>query len=422
VAANGGILLGGHVSVAEFPGPGAPLAAVAKLHADGSWDESFGDHGVYLLPHASVSAPYGGDVHDIVVLSDHSIVAAGGAYTDSWIEYSTCTLLFKLSAGGTLDATFAPDHSGSFCFDFAPNSNAYTSFLHNEGLVAGADDSLYLTAPYTNLAHGAIAHFDSNGTLIDAYGVHGIAALPATLVATRLQLTAQNKILAMGGDGASISVARLEDTGQIDGSYGNAGIITFDAQPGGLVSASQALLDAQQRLVIADNDENGGDLLYYRFARLTSTGELDASFNGSGQQPGYAGLAAPPVTSTGYFDGLIAAIPLADGHILGIGDAGLAVDGDGVTNLALLRLEADSSYDAAFGDATHAGWASLNIAGGSAGFTRAYAAASDTQGHVLVTLGAIDGNLHGCTGIVRLVADRLFDSRFETTAVPACPP
>lgn len=424
IASDGGILLGGHVSVSEFPGPGAPLAAIGKLHADGSWDETFGDHGIYLLPHATAAAPNGGDVHNILVLSDHSIVAAGGAYVDNDIEYTTCTLLFKLSAGGTPDSTFAPDHSGSFCFDFAANTNNYTWFQHNEGIVAGTDDSLYLTTPYTNLTHGAVAHFDSSGALIDGYGDNGVAALPDNVVATRLQLTAADQILTMGGidNATSIAVVRLDDSGQIDSAYGSGGMITFDAQPGGLVSPSQALLDAQQRLVIADNDENGG-LLYYRFARLTSGGALDTSFNGSSQQPGFPGLAAPVLTDDGYFDGLVAAIPLMDGHILGIGDAGFAVDGDGATNLALVRLGDDSSYDASFGDAAHPGWASLNIGGGANGFTRARAAVSDADGHVFVTIGANDGNLHGCNGILRLIADRVFDDRFEAPPVaPACPP
>jgi len=188
------------------------------------------------------------------------------------------------------------------------------------------------------------------------------------------------------------------------------------------VSLSQALLDAQQRLVIADNDENGGDMLYYRFARLTTEGALDASFNGGSQQPGFPGLAAPPVTSGGFFNGLDSAIPLADGHILGVGDAGFTVEGDGATNLALLRLSADSSYDASFGDSVHAGWASLNVGGTASGSTRVRATASDASGHVFIAIAAGDGNLHGCAGILRLIPDRLFDDRFDgAPSMPSCP-
>ncbi|HET7065698.1 MAG TPA: hypothetical protein VFI49_15615, partial [Rudaea sp.] len=122
----------GSIVVAGRVGAGA---AVGKLHGDGSWDPTFGDHGVYVLPDTGASAPGGGEIHNIVILSDHSIVAAGGAYVNFATEFTTCTLMLKLTSGGALDTAFAPDHSGSFCFDFAANTNNYTWFRHNEGFV-----------------------------------------------------------------------------------------------------------------------------------------------------------------------------------------------------------------------------------------------------------------------------------------------
>ncbi|HET7065562.1 MAG TPA: hypothetical protein VFI49_14915, partial [Rudaea sp.] len=337
----------------------------------------------------------------------------------------TCTLMLKLTSGGALDTAFAPDHSGSFCFDFAANTNNYTWFRHNEGFVVGANDSLYLTTPYTNLSHGAVAHFDSDGLLIGSYGINGIASLPDAVVATRLQLTGDNLILTMGGinNAASIAVVRLEDTGQIDNTYGSSGVIAFDAQPGGLVSPSEALLDAQQRLVIADNDdESGVGLVPWRFARVATDGNLDEAFNGSGQQPGIPGFATPALGATNYFNGLQVALPLVDGHILGIGDAGYLADADGENNLALVRLAGNASFDASFGDSSHPGWASLNIGGGANGFTRVRATASDASGRVFIAIEAGDGNLHGCAGILRLIPDRLFDDRFDApSSTPSCP-
>jgi uncharacterized delta-60 repeat protein len=423
VQANGRILIGGNGFDPSDPSGLGNVPLVGRLKDDGSWDTTFGDHGAFALPYGSASAPAGGEIHEIVVLSDNSIVAAGGTYSGG-VDFNTCTLLLKLTDVGALDSSFGPGQDGSYCFDFAPDTNHYLLPFHHEGLLRAADDSLYLTTPYTNLTHGAVAHLDSNGAPISGYGSNGIAALPEHVVATRVQLTADNKVLTMGGidNAAAIAVVRLDDTGQVDNPYGSGGMIAFDAQPGGLVSPSRALLDAQQRLVIADNDENGGDMLYYRFARLTIGGALDTSFNGSSQQPGFPGLAAPPVTSGDYFDGLTAAIPLADGHILGVGDAGFAADGDGATNLALLRLSDDSSYDASFGDAAHPGWASLNIGSGVNGFTRVRVTASDVGGHAFVAIEANDGNLHGCIGIVRLIPDRLFENRFDAPpATPACP-
>ena len=417
IDSDGSIVVGGRVGAA---------AAVGKLHGDGSWDPTFADHGVYVLPVAAASAPNGGEIHNIVILSDHSIVATGGAYVNFAADFATCTLMLKLTSTGALDANFAPDQSGSFCFDFAANTNSYTWFRHNEGFVAGADDSLYLTTPSTNLSHGAVGHFDSDGTLIGSFGNNGIASLPEAVVATRLQLTGDNQILTMGAinNATSIAVVRLDVTGQIDDAYGSSGMVTFDAQPGGLVSPSQALLDAQQRLVIADNDdESGVGFVPNRFARVTTDGKLDESFNGSGQQPGIPGFATPALGATNYFNGLEVALPLVDGHVLGVGDAGYVAEGDGENNLALVRLAGDASFDASFGDSSHPGWSSLNIGGGANGFTRVRGTASDARsGQVFVAIEAGEGNLHGCAGILRLIPDRLFDDRFDAApSMPSCP-
>src|ERR1700741_2548349 len=111
------------------------------------------------------------------------------------------------------------------------------------------------------------------------------------------------------------------------------------------------MLDSQQRLVIADNDESAGDVSYYRFARVTVGGALDETFNGNAQSPDFPGLASLSLGTSSYFDGLDYALPLADGHILGIGDVGPVAEGDGAYDLALVRLADDAALDAAFGDA-----------------------------------------------------------------------
>jgi len=422
VQTDGRILVGGRVVNVSDPGSGALLPAIGRLHADGSWDPSFGNHGVFVLPYATGSAPNGGEIHEIRVLSDNSIVASGGSYANG-SDFKTCTLLVKLTDSGTLDSSFGPDQSGSFCFDFATDTNQYSWPFHHEGLELAADDSFYLTTPYTNMTHGAVAHFDGNGVLVPGYGANGIADLPENVVATRLQLTTEGQILAVGAidNAAAIAVVRLDATGQLDDGFGASGVSQFDAQPEGLVSPVDAALDRQQRLVIADNDDSGG-LLPYRFARIGAGGALDDSFNGDAQQPGFPGFATPFVTTSGFFNGLGALHPLTDGHIFAVGDAGFLIDGDGATNLALLRLDEDSGYDATFGDALHPGWTSINIGGTANGETRMRALAADSNQRTYLAIDAVDGNLHGCSGLVRIIPDRLNDSGFEgTPALPACP-
>jgi uncharacterized delta-60 repeat protein len=399
-------------------------AAIGRLLADGSWDQEFGNDGVFALPFTAASAPFGGEFHNVVLLSDHSIVAAGGAYASSGgVDFLTCTLVLKLTSTGALDESFPADHSGSFCFDFAPNETDPPLARHWEGFLAGPDDSLYLTTPYTNGLTGAVAHFDASGALVSDYGDEGIAGLPGVF-AGHLQLNDANQIVVVGAviDPYAIAVVRLGSTGEPDANFGTGGLLTFDAQPDGLVSPGFAMLDAQQRLVIADDDFGDGDLLTYRFARVSMDGALDAAFNGAAQQPGYPGFAALELGAPDYFNGLSFALPLPDGHILGIGDAGQAMDGDGTVNLALVRLAEDSAYDTAFGDAAHPGWGSLNIGGTATGTTRVVATGSDAAGRVLVAVIAGDGVGHGCSGLIRIIPDRLLDNGFdEAPAMPKCP-
>src|ERR1700744_3653033 len=46
-----GTFLVGVRSQADPPHPTAELAAVGHLNADGSWDTTFGDHGLFALPY-----------------------------------------------------------------------------------------------------------------------------------------------------------------------------------------------------------------------------------------------------------------------------------------------------------------------------------------------------------------------------------
>jgi len=402
---------------------GAWLAAIGRLNADGSWDTSFGDHGLFVLPYGAASAPNGGEIHEVAVLSDHSVLAAGGASAGSGSYYS-CTLLIKVDSTGALSTTFAPDHSGSFCYDFAPSG--FYFFQHYDGIAVDASDAFYLTSPTTNLDHGAVAHFDSNGALITSYGNNGVADLPVGTSANLLQLVS-NEVLAIGGanSGSQIAVVRLDATGNAVPTYGTAGVFAFEPQPSSCcVGPIQATLDPQHRLLIADNDYDVGTStkLPYHLARLTDSGALDVTFNSNGQQSGYPGFAIPTVSSNANDDYLVAVQALSDGHLFAIGNAGYITAGDGIPYLALLRLNDDSSYDIAFGDAAHLGWTSINVLGTAASTTYADALAVDTSGRAFVTFSALDGLGHACSGVMRVIADRLFNGQFDPpVAFPTCP-
>ena len=200
VQADGKILLAGGtdgLTVEPNPAP-TTVAAVARLNADGTWDETFGDHGVYAFPGTETVSPFGGEANQVVVLSDGSIVAAGETYVQlPGNEVHSCTLLFKLGASGVLDGAFGTD--GSLCFDFATELTVTTYFDHFDSIAIDSDNKLYLTTQQTNLTVGAVARFMPDGTLDASYGVGGIATSTDEAAFAVLALTANQEVVATGG-------------------------------------------------------------------------------------------------------------------------------------------------------------------------------------------------------------------------------
>jgi uncharacterized delta-60 repeat protein len=425
IQADGKILIAGRGG--DPASPGAAVPAIGRLDPDGSWDTTFANNGMFILPTGSPTVPDGGMFDSINLFLDGSILASGGAYASGSFQYEGCTVLTKLTDTGVLDTAFAPDHSGSFCFAFAlPRIDTY--YVHVDGMVIDSDDTFYLTSPETNRFSGAVAHFDQTGALIPTFGFLGIAQVPR-IYANLLQLLPDRTTLVAGTYSESSTVRRtasshLDLAGNIDGSYGVDGIFA-NAQSAEDIGSVWAALDAQNRFLISDDDYDSETATYqnYRFIRVTTSGQPDVSFNGNGQQPGYPGFAQPVVSGDANTDYLVAAQPLPDGHIFAVGDAGQIAPTDGASNLALLRLNDDSSWDASFGDPTHPGWVSINVGGTSASTNYARAIATDASGGILVA-ASIGNDINGnaCDVLIRIVPDRIFDADMSSSAsFPSCP-
>ena len=421
---DGTILIAGRTVGTSDPGAGRDLAAIGRLDANGNWDQGFADNGLFVLPYGATSAPYGGSIDNIGFFSDSRIIASGGTRQFS-SYYFSCTLLIKLTMGGSLDTSFAPDHSGNYCFDFAPPPSGYW-FGHFDGMQVDSDDTFFLTSPSTNLTRGAVAHLDSNGILVSSYATNGVAALPEGLYGNLLQLASDHTLIVAGVginvSGQSLGASSLSTTGAVDATFGTNGIYAADAQSGEVGPAYSAR-DAQGRILVSSNDFTGDGNLPYRLARITATGAADLTFNGGSQQPGSPGVAVPVVSGNFQYDYLVAAQPLPDGHILAVGDAGYAAVSDGSTfNIALLRFNDDASFDAAFGDAVHPGWSSINIGGSanSSGVVGAFT--TDSANRAYVAISTSDANGKNCWGLLRLIPDRLVDHGFDDIPVmPTCP-
>jgi len=421
VQPDGKIVIATRVFNDTDPGMGATLPAIGRLNADASWDASFADHGLYVLPFGATAAPDGGEVHEIVLLSDNSIAAAGGSFVTTFShDFHTCTLLMRLDSSGSPVSTFGPGDNGSFCFDFAPDLTNDYWFRHFEGFAADSDDSLFVTTVRTNLGYGAVAQFDANGALVSGYGSDGIAALPAGVPTGLLKVRPDHKLMVVGIRVLSIfpadwtiATVRLGSTGEVDSQYGTQGEFDLPVPNTGVMSPLSAVLKDGRLLVASYNDSQP-----FSFYSLDESGAADAGFNDAGQQPGFPGVAQLPLPLDVSDDGILAAQPLPDAHIFAVGNVGT-----NPINLALIRLNADSSYDANYGDSQHPGWVTVNVGGLTTSNTHADALAVDAAGHAVVAfVTADDGIGKNCTGLIRVITDRLFDGAFDAPpAMPICP-
>ena len=425
---QGRILIGGIFFETSDPSGAHDLAAVGRLLSSGNWDVSFGDHGIYVLPYGATAAPYGGSIDNIAALPGGELLLSGTSFQQYFGRIgpkNSCILLVKLTATGALDPTFATDHSGTECFDFAPQGDAWIQY-HPNTIAARADGSFYASTFSTNLfvdpstILGAVARFDAFGVLDPGFGNGGIVESEISFF--QLNLMPSGELL--GAEAASqVGATMITQTGALDLNYGTEGVAFFNPQQGQPGSQPATIrIDPQQRLVAGMNFFNAGTGYSYGLVRLDALGQPDATFNGSSQQPGAPGVAMPYVSGDGDNDFLIDVEPLSDGHILVVGGSGFAAGGDGVSNIAFLRLNSDSSYDTSFGDTAHPGWSSINIGGAADSVAYTQAVSLDTSSRVITGINVTDANGHYCAAVLRIVPDRLLEARFDMPpAMPTCP-
>jgi len=405
VQADGKVLLAGGSPVAgsyEVP-------AVARLNADGSWDTSFGNHGVFSLSSNSL-VPNGGTANQIGLLSDGSIVASGAAYFSTPFDYYKCVLMFKLTDAGALDTTFGGAAGGSFCHYFSSDTSGYTTNPFTS-LQVGSDDLIYVTSSraVTDANLGAIARYASNGAIDLAFGSGGIVTSPYYFANIRLQT--DQRLLAEAAGGPFFY--RFTAAGDADPTFGSNGFFSFDLQQFSFVWTEQMRLDDAGNIlaVFIPRSTTGPNIQIV--IRVTSSGSADTTFNANTPQPGFPGLASIAVAGTknsgGGGSADIQALP--DGHLM--------LASTDIYKTQLRRLANDAAFDPGFGDVATPGIADLSFA---SDINHLYASATDNAGRLLL---AVDFSTEtaSCRALLRIIPDQISGNGFEATPIlPACPP
>lgn len=178
-------------------------------------------------------------------------------------------VLQRLNGDGSLDTFFAG--AGYNIGDPVLNEGFYAVGVDNLGRIVAAG---------FQGGNAMVARFKSNGVPDRKFGSGGVAVIDfggPLDVAYGLSLGADGSVIIAGGTGAGddrFAMARLDARGRIDATFGNAGVKVFGA-PGGVLGGVGVMPDG--RIVAAGSHDNK-----LAVVRLDAFGNEDGSFGQAG--------------------------------------------------------------------------------------------------------------------------------------------
>jgi len=352
----------GRIVVVGTTSVGTSFAA-ARLNTNGALDTMFNVTGLLLVD-------FGGtDVANAVAISpvNGKIVIAGGNGSDF--------ALARINPlDGSLDGTFGV--GGKQTVDAGATDAATAVAIQTDGriVVAGTTGSNFAVARLLAANGGLDTSFDTDGKLaFDLGGVdvpHGIAIQP------------DGAILVAGNNGGDMAVVRLTGAnGAFDNSFDGDGKRTVDIS--GADDVRAILLQADGRiLLVGDTGSNASDTAV---VRLTRTGALDATFNGTGKF-------SFDVTGAAFLDTGNAAVLTPQGRLIiaGQGGGGLANG-----NLVRVAVELEDPRNIAIGGSLNGQAALFTPNVGTGQYNVAAAASIAAFGSVTANVRTAVGDVNG---------------------------
>ena len=258
----------------------ASAVSPAALAAAGELDLSFSGNGKQNR-HFKGGDNYAGDV---ALQADGKIVEVGQVLRPSGLQPSKIALL-RLNTNGTLDTTFRRD--GQATIDFTHHDDAQAVVIQPDGKIVVAGRAA---------GHGGrflLVRFRPNGHLDKTFSGDGAAFTDFTKgddIAFAVALQGDGKIVVAGAArgfsaAASFAIARYNPDGTLDRSFSTDGRVrtnftTLDDQAHDVAIQSDGkIVTAGGAAMFVQTAESG-----FAFARYTTDGTLDSSFDGDGKQ------------------------------------------------------------------------------------------------------------------------------------------
>jgi uncharacterized delta-60 repeat protein len=268
--------------------------------------------------------------------------------------------------------------------------SSYSGFfgLDVGGAVGAVDSSGRALLVRDSGAGMAVTRLGVDGALDSAFGSSGTAALPVGPAYSDLLVGGDGIYIAgLPQSGNGVAIARLTSDGDVDSSYGIAGLATV-AIPNTLdVVGGLAQLDSGGVVIGASHQRTVPHVDY--LAAVTTAGGLDTTWNAAGTKPGVR--------------------PLTD-RVVGVAHTGNAavaatVDGSGVTHVR--RFAANGTPDGTFGSS-----GAMSLPSSFSGHN----VDVGTDGNYYLA-GSSGHSAHGPLAVARVLPGGTIDSAFGTSGI-----
>ena len=251
------------VATTAAGGSGGPVE-VRRFDVDGILDPTWGAAGVRSL--APGGLPIGATVQPdgkLLLLVDLPVPGRFGIY--------------RLLSTGAPDLGWGV--GGRVLTPITPVAPGFTFAGGNPMLHANDDGTVLLAGTSSNSV--ACARFLPDGSLDTSLGGVGIALAPVSGGATAIAVQPDGKILLAGG--GEMTVARLFPTGTPDFGFGVGGVATTQAGTIGADHVTNVLIQADGKIVLAGNDGAGGiGPGQMAAARFLPDGTADSTYGSGG--------------------------------------------------------------------------------------------------------------------------------------------
>src|SRR5271167_3662806 len=310
IQSDGKIVVGGST-------PGG--AALARLNTNGTLDSSFGSGGI-------VNNSFGADgpVFGVAIQPDGKIVAAAAGFLGGSVG--------RFNSDGSVDTTF-----GNGGFAVSKSLNSGPGIL--SALALQADGKILVTGA------GLIGRYTTEGQLDTTFGNSGIAALTSS-IATAMALQSDGKFLVTTGLGAPSelfgspnlpgtqpgAIARYNTNGSLDETFGISG------QAACVASATAIAIQSNGKIVVAGaipsvllTFSSGGIIVAnnqtgFGVVRYNANGSVDTTFH-PGNGAGDGGGVITGFGNSFPAGGAFALAIQSNGEIVVAGQAGVGANG-----------------------------------------------------------------------------------------------